>query len=169
MKQLRWFVCGTVAAITVAWVAMLIHRSGKAPLGLVSIGIGVVLGLALGWIAAKLNIRQSRGMIIGTVALGFLTVAAQHAWLYREFRQQWHDSRQNSPQVAMFRAEEPWSPVDYLRHEMTSRQVALWCVDAALIVAAAVGSLLVIHKQEAGESEDEDIIDAVDKDGSSGS
>lgn len=169
MKLLRWFACGTVAAVAVAWLAMLVHRSGKAPLGLVSMGVGVALGVALGWIATKLRVRRSRGVVAGAVVLAMVAVAAQHAWLYREFRQQWHDSRQNSPQVAMFRAEEPWSPVDYLRHEMTSRQVALWCVDAALIVAAAVGSLLVIHKQEAGESEDEDIIDAVDKDGSSGS
>jgi len=75
------------------------------------------------------------------VLLAIVTVLAQHAWLYHSFRQQWHEARAKSPEVALFRAEAPWSPREYFARELTPYRAALWCLDAALItVTAAVAT-----------------------------
>jgi ABC-type uncharacterized transport system permease subunit len=141
----RFYSLGLVAAIAVAWVGAMIHRSGHAPVGLVSLVVGAGLGAALCTIAAMLRIAGSQRLIICTIVLALVTVIAQHTWLYLDFRRQWHEARSNSPQVAMFRSESPWSPAEYLAHEATPRRVALWCVDAALVTSAAVGTMWIIQ------------------------
>lgn len=145
----RFYSLGLVAAIAVAWAGAMIHRSGHAPVGLVSVGVGLVLGASLAKIAAMLRIAGPRRLIVATIVLALFAVAIQHTWLYVDFRRQWHEARNNSPQVAIFRSESPWSPLEYLAHEASPWQVTLWCVDAALITAAAVGTVwLLRHRRE---------------------
>lgn len=144
----RFYSLGLIAAIAVAWVGAMIHRSGHAPVGLVSLVIGAILGAILCAIAAMLRIAGSRQLIIATIVLALVAVITQHSWLYLDFRRQWQAARNNSPQVAMFRSESPWSPGEYLAREATPRRVTLWCVDAALVTAAAVGTMWTFQRNK---------------------
>jgi hypothetical protein len=75
-----------------------------------------------------------------------LAVIAEHTWLYLDFRRQWREAREKSPQMAMFRPESPWSPREYFAIEATPEHAALWCVDAIVILAGAVGTVVVMPK-----------------------
>ncbi|MCI0334973.1 MAG: hypothetical protein L0228_17335 [Planctomycetes bacterium] len=142
-----WCNFGLFAAIAIGWVGAIIHLSGHAPLGLVSLGIGIALGAALSALAATLRVAGKKQLIIGTIALALVAVVAQHAWLYRDFRRQWHEARAQSPHVAMFRPETPWTPGEYFHRELSPQRVALWCVDAAFITAAATGVVVVRQRK----------------------
>jgi hypothetical protein len=142
--MLTWYITSAGAALAIAWLAAMLHLSGYAPLGLISLAVGAALGAALSAIAATGH-RPKGGRVAGrtpsiliTIAFSILTVLTQHAWLYVEFRRQWHEARANSAEIAMFRPESPWSPAEYLAHELTPERAALWALDAALVVAAAV-------------------------------
>lgn len=135
-STLCWFMGGVACACAVGWLAARIHASGHAPVGLVPVGAGILLGIALLWLATRLQVRSGRGLLVTTAFLAVLTVLSEHAWLYQDFRGQWTESRQKSAAVAMFRPESPPSPRDYFAHEW---QPVLWGIDASLIVAAAVG------------------------------
>jgi hypothetical protein len=148
--MLLWYVAGVSVAIAVSWLAALLHVSGYAPLGIVSLGVGCVLGAAFGGTSTTLRVAGRRELVIGTILLSILTVLAEHAWLYRDFRRQWHAARANSAEVALFRPESPWSPAEYLAREASAERVALWVVDAALIAAAAMGTAVAITGRDAG-------------------
>src|SRR5262249_54916464 len=128
--MLIWYGAGAVTAIFVAWVASLIHSSGNAPLGLVSIGVGATLGVFLANLAATLKLTGKNPPFIGAVLPSILCILAEHPWLSLDFRRQWHADQAKTPQVAIFRPDTPWSPAQYFAHELTPRQGALWAVDA---------------------------------------
>ncbi len=142
---LIWFVSGTFAAIAVGWLAARIHVSGHAPVGLTSCSVGVLLGVALSAIAASQRLAGARELLLGTLLLAILTVLAEHAWLYRDFRGQWQEARAKSAAVAMFRPETPPGPREYFAREVNG---PLWCLDAALVAAAAVGTVIVWRRNE---------------------
>jgi hypothetical protein len=142
----RFYSLGLIAAIAVAWVGAMIHRSGHSPIGLISIVVGLGLGAALAAIAAKLR-SPRRPLLAGAIILALVTVIAQHIWLYLDFRRQWHEARISSPQVAMFRSDSPWSPSEYFAREATPKRVALWCADAALITTSAVATVWVMQRR----------------------
>jgi hypothetical protein len=139
----RWYLGGVAVAAAVGWLAAWCHASGWAPVGLLSLAAGVGLGLALWRLAAMLDVRGRNQLIAGTLLFALVTIFAEHAWLYRDFRRQWHEARTENPRVALFRPAEPWSPTEYFRHEVTAPRAVLWCVDAALIVTSALGTVLV--------------------------
>jgi hypothetical protein len=149
--MLIWYIASAGAALAIAWLAAMLHLSGYAPVGLISLGVGAALGAALSAIAAMLRIAGRAPGILTTILYALVTVLAQHAWLYIDFRRQWHEARANSAQLAMFRPESPWSPTEYLTRELTMQQaspgyiIALWAIDAALIVAAAVAIVAWLH------------------------
>jgi hypothetical protein len=136
--MLIWYITGAGAALAIAWLAAMLHASGHAPLGLLSLGVGASLGAALSAIAGSQRLAGTGKLILSTIIFAITTVLAQHAWLYIDFRRQWHEARAASAEIAMFRPESPWSSAEYLAHELTPGRVTLWALDAALIVAAAV-------------------------------
>src|SRR5437762_7591043 len=140
--MLIWYGVGAVAAMVIAWLAALVHASGHAPLGLVSLAVGIALGSILSAIAASQRLAGIRRLIIGTVILAIVTVLAEHTWLYLDFRRQWREAREKSPQVAMFRPAMPLSPIEYFTHEWSPQRATFWCFDAAIITASAVGTVL---------------------------
>jgi hypothetical protein len=144
----RFYTFGLIAAVAIAWLAAFIHRSGHAPLGLTSAGVG----FALATVAATLRLGDRRRVLIGTFVLAAIVVIAQHAWLYENFRREWREARQNSPQAAMFRDESPWTPWEYMKHEATPRRVALWCIDAVLITVSAVTTVWMITRRAQAHS-----------------
>lgn len=141
-----WWIAGAIAAIAIGWFAALIHASGHAPIGLTSLAVGVVLGASLSALAASQRLTELRPLILGTVALTFITVGAEHAWLYRDYCGQWHEARAKSPTVALFRPESPPSPREYFSAEARTRAV-LWIADAAMILVAAVGMVIVLESK----------------------
>ena len=147
MEWPRIFWCGGGAATAAAlgWAGATLSLAGKAPVGLLSIGIGLALGLVLVGLAEITHSRERRMLIIGTLVFAFLTVLAEHAWLYRAYRQQWWKNRVEQPAVALFRPEtEPLSVVAYFRREFeySPRQGMVWALDAALIASASVGLVI---------------------------
>lgn len=141
---LKWFLAGVAAAVAVGWLAARIHASGHAPVGLVSIGVGVLLGVILNRLAAAWQICGSRKLLLFAGFVAIAAVLSEHAWLYQDFRGQWKESRAKSATVAMFRAESPPSPREYFAHEW---QPILWLTDAGLIVAATVGTVFYGRRQ----------------------
>jgi hypothetical protein len=149
-----------LASIAVAWFGAVLHAAGRAPIGLISISLGVVLGALIGSIAATGHngrrgpVAVGRRVILAAVTLSVITILAQHAFLYLEFRRQWHEAREKSPHAALFRSEEfeddaPLSPADYFRHEATPRRIALWCIDATLITLSAATTTWLLHRHAA--------------------
>jgi hypothetical protein len=120
--------------------AAILNLAGYSPVGLLPVGIGITLGSILTGLAAATGVT-CRKLLIGAAILAIVAVLAEHAWLYRDFRRQWHESRAKSPQLAMFRPEKPWSPREYFSHEATPQQLMLWSFDAALITAASVATV----------------------------
>lgn len=134
---LKWFLAGVFAAVAVGWLAARIHASGHAPVGLVSLGVGIVLGVVLLRLAALLRIAGTHKLPLFAGFIAILAVLSEHAWLYQDFRGQWRESRAKSAAVAMFRAESPPTPREYFEHQW---QPILWLTDAGLIVTATVGT-----------------------------
>ncbi|HVT26927.1 MAG TPA: hypothetical protein VHE81_02805 [Lacipirellulaceae bacterium] len=148
--KLKWYGAGVVAAIAVAWFASLVHASGHAPLGLVSLGVGAVLGAAVSVIARKQQVAGGRQLVGSVIVFAIVAIVAEHAWLYLDYRHEWLAQTAKSPQVAIFRTE-PLPPTKYFAHEWSPQNAALWCLDAVLIVAGAVGTVFVWRGQRAPE------------------
>jgi hypothetical protein len=140
--MVTWYLTSAGAAFAIAWLAAILHLSGHAPIGLVSLGVGAALGAALSGIAAALRVAGRTPGVLSVAVLALVTILAQHAWLYIDFRRQWHEARANSAQIAMFRPESPWSPAEYLARELTPGRASLWALDAVLIMAAALGVVI---------------------------
>src|SRR6187549_2125891 len=105
---------GAIVAILIGSPAAMIHASGHAPVGLVSIGVGAVLGAIYNSIAVWRGVQRGRSFVLSTIVLAILTVLSEHDCLYLDFCRQWRESREKSPQVAMFRPETPLSLREYL-------------------------------------------------------
>jgi hypothetical protein len=146
--MLTWYLTSAGAALAIAWLAATMHLSGHAPLGLISLGVGAVLGAALCAVNAtvrRLQVGRVDGRqpyILSTIIFAIVTVLAQHAWLYIGFRRQWHEARAKSAEIALFRPESPWPPAEYLARELSTQRAALWALDAALIVAGALAVVI---------------------------
>jgi hypothetical protein len=138
-----WYAAGVIAAISIAWLAALLQKTGNAPIGLFSLGVGAAIGAILAGIAAILRIAGLRPLLIGTLLLSIVAIVAEHAWLYHDFRRQWQEERERSATVAMFRPETPASAREYFARQLTARNTALWAADAVLVVAAAIATVLV--------------------------
>ena len=143
-----FYVAGAVAAIAIGWLAAKLHVAGFAPIGLISLGIGIALGATLCSMAATQRVAGRRHLLLAMMLFAILTVLAEHAWLYKDFRRQWHEARTKSAEVALFRPETPWSPAVYFAHELTPGRAALWALDAVLITAAAVGVVIVWSRRQ---------------------
>jgi hypothetical protein len=66
-------------------------------------------------------------------------LAAEHVWIYRDYRQQWHRVRTEHPELALFRDEKaPIPPADYLAGEISAGRALYWLADGALLIAATV-------------------------------
>ena len=148
----RWYLAGIAAGAVIGWVAAMCHLGGWAPIGLVSLGVGLALGYVLSKLAAAVSVCCPKRLAVGAVTFALVAVLVEHTWLYHDFRRQWQEARAVEPQVALFRPAEPWSPAEYLEREMSPGRAALWCVDAALIVAAAVGTVLVLRRHAANSA-----------------
>jgi hypothetical protein len=132
-----------MVAIGLGGIAAALTLAGFARVGILPAVVGSALGAALIGLAAATRVTCGKRLMIGAFMLAIVAALAEHAWLYFDFRREWHRGRAESPQIAMFRPESPWSPADYFRHQATPQNLTLWCADAAIVVAAAVGTVAV--------------------------
>jgi hypothetical protein len=146
--MLIWYGAGLVTAVLIAWLAATVYAWIPVPVGLVSLVVGIALGATISGIAATHRLVWGWRLILGSVVLSIVTILAEHAWLYLEFRQQWHTERTRSAAVAMFRPEAPLSPAEYFAREATPPQLALWCVDAAIITACTLGTVFLMRRKQ---------------------
>jgi hypothetical protein len=145
-----WYAGSFIAAVSLGWLAASVHATGFAPIGLLSLAFGVLFGIMVTALAGLAGIRCRTRLIIGTVVLALITVFAEHAWLYREFRRQWHEARASSAELAMFRPETPSSPSEYFARELAAGRGPLWVLDALLIMLAATTTMLIARRSMAG-------------------
>jgi hypothetical protein len=144
---LTWYAAGALAAVASGFVAARLNLWGLAPVGLLPVAVGCLLGAILGWLAAFAGVKCRVRLILGTIVLAAVTVLSEHAWLYLDFRRQWHEARATSAEVALFRPETPWSPGEYFTREASAGRWALWLTDAAIITAAAVVTNLIVLRR----------------------
>lgn len=137
---------GVGVAAAIGCVAAKLNAAGFAPIGLLPLVAGVVLGLAVSRMAMVLHVACTTQLVIGTLVFALVTVAFEHAWLYRDFRREWIEARAANPQVALFRSEMPWSLGEYTDHEWTRRRAVLWCADAAILVASAMTAVFIANR-----------------------
>lgn len=142
-----WVLAGLLASVGIAWLAAKLHSAGFAPVVLLPLGVGVALGAAITWLAQQLRQPRLGSVLLIVLLSSIVVVVAEHAWLYQEFRQEWHEALRADPRVALFRPREPWSIGAYFRHEATPQQVVLWSVDAALIIIGSLAAALLLHRQ----------------------
>jgi hypothetical protein len=136
-----------LAAVAIGFVAARLNLWGIAPIGLLSIGVGILLGITLGGLAALRDDTGRRRLVLGTVAWAIFTVLAEHGWLYHDFRRQWHEARVKSVEVALFRPAMPWSPTEYFGREASAGRLVLWACEAALLAAAAAVTVVLMNRQ----------------------
>src|SRR5687768_12228756 len=98
---LIWYLAGAIAAISVAWLAAKLNIAGVAPIGILSLAVGALLGAVLGGIATLTHVTCRKQLVVGAIVLSILAVLSEHAWLYRDFRRQWHEARAANAHVAM--------------------------------------------------------------------
>ena len=133
------FVAGAFAiAILLGWLAATLNAAGWAPLGLLPFVVGAILGVLIMRLAGALQNIGQWPLMIAVVGFAIVTVATEHAWLYRDFRRQWYETRAANAQVALFRPESPWSPIEYVAREFTPTHAMLWSADAVIIIVSAV-------------------------------
>ncbi|MCC7475967.1 MAG: hypothetical protein IT425_11260 [Pirellulales bacterium] len=137
---LAWLGLGALAAVFVGWLAARLHAWGPTPVGLIALGAGVLLALAIRWLATVLGINRFSTLVVGVLVLALLAIVAEHAWLYQDFRAQWREAREKSAMVALFRPVDPPEAKPYFSHEFNG---PLWCFDAAVLVVAAIGTIAV--------------------------
>ncbi len=68
----RWYLGGIGAGAAIGWIAAKCHQSGLAPVGLVSLGVGLALGYVLSKLAAatKVSLPQAARGGGGSFCLG---------------------------------------------------------------------------------------------------
>ena len=143
--MLIWYASGVVAAVAVGWLAAVLNGAGWAPAILLPLGVGAALGTILARLAVRQRVTCRKRLLVGTVLLALIAILAEHAWLYRDFRQQWREAFVKDSRVALFRSESPWSPQEYFTHELNAWSVPMWCLDASIIVAAAVVAIFIVQ------------------------
>jgi hypothetical protein len=137
---------GAAVAVALGWGSAMLHVAGKAPVGLLSLGVGVVLGLLLVALAVLTSTPSRRTLIVAAVLLAILTAVAEHGWLYQAYRQKWRQNRVEQPAAAFFRPDDaPLSLTGYIQRELnySPGQWKFWLLDAGLILCGAAGVVLV--------------------------
>lgn len=147
--MLIWYGAGLFVSLLVAWLAAVLQASVRIPVGIIPIGIGILLAVSLTSLAMLTNVRQDRSFILGSLVLAAITVLAQHAWLYIDYRRQWHEALAKAPSFSGFPAKVP-TPIEYFSQELTFARGVLWCIDGALIIGFTIGTIWVLERKRRG-------------------
>jgi len=153
LVSLAFLFGGVLAAIGIGVLAATINRTGWAPVGIFSLGVGIVVGVAATALARWLGVACPTRLTVATLVMALVAVVAQHAWLYRDYCQQWRAVRDREPALALFRPETtPMSPGEYFAAEFSPARLAFWAADLALVAAAAIGTVLTLRNTRTHDS-----------------
>jgi hypothetical protein len=143
LAYMSFLASGSAAAAGIGLLAATISLTGWAPVGIFSLGVGVAVGVTAMVLASWFKVSCPQRLATATLGMALVAVVAQHAWLYRDYRQQWHAVREREPMLALFRTESaPMSFGEYLAVEASPGRIAFWFVDLVLVASAATGILL---------------------------
>ena len=141
--SLSFFFCGIGAAFGIGALAATVSLAGWSPVGIFSLGVGVVVGTVVWALATMFRVACPLRLTVATIVMALVAVLAQHAWLYRDYRKQWQSVREREPALALFRSEtQPMSPGEYFATEYSPARLAFWAVDTVLAVTGATAVLL---------------------------
>jgi len=143
LAYMSFLASGSAAAASIGLLAATISLTGWAPVGIFSIGVGIAVGVAAMVLAHWFQVACPQRLAAATLGMALVAVGAQHAWLYRDYCQQWHAVREREPMLALFRTESAPMPFgEYLAVEASPGRVAFWFVDLVLVASAATGTVL---------------------------
>lgn len=150
---LSFLFSGIAAAMGAGLLAAAISSTGWAPVGIFSLGVGILVGLLVLGLAHGYKINCPKRLVAAAVLMALVTVPAQHFWLYRNYCQQWFAVREREPALALFRPESaPMSLGEYFAAEYSPGRLAFWGADAALVVAAAVGTVVLYQRRQISQT-----------------
>ena len=137
--------------VALAWMAVGLQMSGRAPFGVFSLLLGVAVGASVVTAARVLRIEKS-GYVVGVslvAAIGL--IAMEHVFFYREYVAEWKKHRAENPSLAIFRPDDaPKGFFEFVRtsaiHSMSdngepsSPRWVFWAFDFAFVLLGAIGA-----------------------------
>lgn len=130
-----WLARPVVAIVTgmcVGTASGAIQQTGFAPVGILSLAVGTLLGLVLVGAGGVLNLPRPRW---GGIALAVAAaVVSQHLWLYRAAMIAREKATRSQPAVELFKP--GWtqeSILQYFYSQASVTTVSLWLLDACLL------------------------------------
>src|SRR3972149_1080976 len=109
--MVKWYCYGLATAVLVGLLASLVSSAGWTPVGVYSLGVGLAIGGPVTKLPGVVPVTWTKRLLTGTVLMAICTVIAQHAWLYNDYRRQWHVVQNHEPALAIFRpGSAPLSP-----------------------------------------------------------
>ncbi|REK10284.1 MAG: hypothetical protein DWQ37_16930 [Planctomycetota bacterium] len=154
-RRLLWFVCSTLAAAALAWVAFQVQQEGIAPVVLFPVLVGALLGAAVAGVRQFTALPGRGTTIVAAVVLGLLVVAAQDYIGHRQRLRLYSDElRAGHPLAAAAAAEGDFRPtfVHHLQARLRDRPV-WWTLDFVFTAAAAgVVAAIATRKQRVWQS-----------------
>jgi len=137
-----WSALALPLAVGVAVVSMQLQWHGFAPAGILSVLVGLLLGVLLAWAARRTGMGHRPSGLIATLVMAEIAVASQHAIAYQDYRQAYLAAEQSSPELALVHASNPdfgpAGPGEFLRAAARGGHGWLWLLDAVLITTTAV-------------------------------
>ena len=138
---LAYATLGIAVALAVSWIAVRLQEQGFAPLGLFSLLVGTVLGLAFAGILHWTHAAHRSSALAATIALGVVTTFAQHVHFYIDYRRAYHAAGSSQPEWTSVLVRNPqMGPPgfsSYLRARASPSNVGIWFVDALLTWSAS--------------------------------
>src|SRR6185295_8341086 len=87
-----WLFANLALAVAAAWASVQLQREGFNPIGVLSLLVGVVLGLGGVWIARRCEMRRMWVLVTGAVVFGLLAVIGQEYFGYRQYQRELQES-----------------------------------------------------------------------------
>jgi hypothetical protein len=137
-----WTALALPLAAGIAVVSMQVQSHGFAPAGVLSVLVGLLLGILLAWVARLTAMGHRRSGLVAALVAAGITVAGQHQIAYRDYQQAYLAAEQSSPELALVHAANPdFGPVglgEFLRVAARGGHGWLWLLDAILITASTL-------------------------------
>ena len=136
-----WLACGAGWGVFLAWLSVRLQKSGFAPVGVLSLLIGLALGAGLWGLLRWLQFGHRRGALAGTLLLAAGVVGGEHTFAYCDYRVSFERAMQSDPKLAFARASnpamQPRTFAEYMHWEDNRGRLWLWGIDAVLIALAS--------------------------------
>ena len=141
-RYISWLGLSLLAAALVGVCSWLVQRQGFAPIGLLSIAVGIAVGGVAATLARLLPCGRGRALLVGGLLVGLTAAGAQHLTAYCQYQADAAARAAQNPKAevarAVFSEIYPEEPPGFWRETYSARSLIYWMLDAGLIVLAAV-------------------------------